>query len=29
METALLALDNVIENKPNFIAKKFQDQFYS
>ncbi len=29
METALLALDGVIENKPDFILENLQEQFYS
>jgi hypothetical protein len=29
METALLALDGVIEDKPNFLLENFQEQFYS
>jgi hypothetical protein len=29
METALLALDGMIENKPNFVLENLQEKFYS
>jgi hypothetical protein len=29
MEVALLALDGIIDNKPDFIVENLQEQFYS
>jgi len=29
METSLLALDGVIDDKPDFVLENLQEQFYS